>query len=454
MTDAPVLPEKVVERPSPLTGLAHSGIILLGAVIMLTRELLDNGIDSLGRFGLIAGAVALLTALVAFVVGVLAWRTTTFIVDDDEFRVERRLVWSSSTRVDYTKVQSIEIEQPFVARLLGLAKVQIDVGGAGGVALSFLTKARAESLRETLLAKMRRVAVEPERPAGDPAHGAGRPWRPTSPRCWSTPFQSRPSSSARSSRHPRSWRCWAPASSAGWPSGVERRSSLRRAGWHRRLAVVEHHAPGVTMTRRGDTLRLKRGLASTPAQGLRPERIQGVAIHQDLLQRLTGLYRVRVTVLGYAESSADDSKTDTSTVLPFGTWDDVQRVVHNIWPTLDLREVVPVAQPKRARWLTPLSHGFHTWGVGPGFVVADHGLIEHTMTIVPHVRMQSLSLHQGPLQRRLRLASLALHTTDGPVSLRLYHLDPGAGSPDVRRSGHPRPRGPGRSRGMTAASAV
>ena len=89
---------------------------------------------------------------------------------------------------------------------------------------------------------------------------------------------------------------------------------------------------------------------------------------------------------------------------------------HSIW-------LLPTPQPARARWLTPISHAKHTWGVGEDVLVAHHGLVEHAMTIVPHRRMQSLSLHQGPLQRRLRLATVAVHTTDGPVSLRVYHLD-------------------------------
>ena len=36
-------------------------------------------------------------------------------------------------------------------------------------------------------------------------------------------------------------------------------------------------------------------------------------------------------------------------------------------------------------------------------------MMEHALSIVPHRRMQSLSLHQGPLQRRLKLATVAVH---------------------------------------------
>ena len=51
--------------------------------------------------------------------GVLTWRTTTFVADDDEFRIERRLVSQTSTRIDYTKVQSVDLTQPLAARILG-----------------------------------------------------------------------------------------------------------------------------------------------------------------------------------------------------------------------------------------------------------------------------------------------------------------------------------------------
>jgi len=41
---------------------------------------------------------------------------------------------------------------------------------------------------------------------------------------------------------------------------------------------------------------------------------------------------------------------------------------------------------------------------------------------VPHARVQSLGLEQGPLQRRLDLASVTVVSTPGPVSARLGHL--------------------------------
>ena len=45
------------------------------------------------------------------------------------------------------------------------------------------------------------------------------------------------------------------------------------------------------------------------------------------------------------------------------------------------------------------------------------------MVLVPHERTQSLGLRQGPLQRRLRLASMHVHSTPGPVTPVVDHLE-------------------------------
>ena len=117
-----------------------------------------------------------------------------------------------------------------------------------------------------------------------------------------------------------------------------------------------------------------------------------------------------------------------SLILPYGTAADVAAVLHSIWPDVDLASIRPQQQPARARWLTPITFRTHTWGFDDKVIVAQHGLLTQTRTIVPHRRMQSAGLHQGPLERRLGLATVAIHTTDGPVDLRLYHLDEHAAS--------------------------
>ena len=45
--------------------------------------------------------------------------------------------------------------------------------------------------------------------------------------------------------------------------------------------------------------------------------------------------------------------------------------------------------------------------------------------MVPHARVQSLRLHQGPWQRRLGLADLLVDSPPGPVRVRARHRDAG-----------------------------
>ena len=67
---------KVVERPSPLTGLARAAIALGAGAFFVGRELIEG--NGLGGSMLWIGLALLGVALIAGVSGVLTWRTTTF----------------------------------------------------------------------------------------------------------------------------------------------------------------------------------------------------------------------------------------------------------------------------------------------------------------------------------------------------------------------------------------
>ena len=429
--DAPAAPapapEKLVERPSPLTGLARGGIALVAAAWFLTREILEG--EELGGSVVIIGAVLGVYAIIAGVSGVLTWRMTTFIADDEEFRIERRLLSQTSTRIDYTKVQSVDINQPIVARLLGLAKVHIDVGGAGGADLVYLSLARAESLRDHLIARMRGARNEL------PTAPGASPWVTTATTDPVAPPVS-PQDVIVARVSPRNLLIGAFVSSntavwvviaavvliVGLVSGepiTAIPALLAVGGW---VWSQTGKNWGFVMTRRGETLHLSRGALNKAAQGLHPRRIQGVQVRQDILHRPFGLYSMSVTVLGYGDVG-DENEGSNALILPYGTAADVAAVLHSIWPDVDLASIRPQQQPARARWLTPITFRTHTWGFDDKVIVAQHGLLTQTRTIVPHRRMQSAGLHQGPLERRLGLATVAIHTTDGPVDLRLYHLD-------------------------------
>jgi putative membrane protein len=82
-----------------------------------------------------------------------------------------------------------------------------------------------------------------------------------------------------------------------------------------------------------------------------------------------------------------------------------------------------VTDPRRAQWLNPWTWRRNGVATTDRAVLLRGGRFVRRLVIVPHERTQSLGIRQGPLQRRLRLASFALHSTPGPISPVMPHLD-------------------------------
>ena len=50
------------------------------------------------------------------------------------------------------------------------------------------------------------------------------------------------------------------------------------------------------------------------------------------------------------------------------------------------------------------------------------GVLVRELDVVPHARTQSLGVRQGPLQRRLDVATFVAHSTQGPIAPSVAHL--------------------------------
>ena len=89
----------------------------------------------------------LLAMLVAGAVyGAASWLRTKYWIEADELRVDTGLVSRQSRRIRVDRLQGIDIAQPFVARLFGLAELRMDVAGGGQRegSLAFLRLEEAE----------------------------------------------------------------------------------------------------------------------------------------------------------------------------------------------------------------------------------------------------------------------------------------------------------------------
>nr|WP_276518836.1 PH domain-containing protein [Micrococcus endophyticus] len=195
---------------------------------------------------------------------------------------------------------------------------------------------------------------------------------------------------------------------------------------------------GFQVRRSADGLRLRHGLTETTHQTVPPGRVQGVTVSQPLFWRPFGWHRVKVSVAGYGEDAAGKR----STALPVGPWEDVLRVLTVVAPDPGLD-----GDPREAEGLTParLMHlGLHGSGTEGGFhhiphrgrwwfnwfawrrrgftttralLVVRSGRWNRVLQTLQHERVQTAALDQGPVQRRLRLATVHVRTAGGRAVL-------------------------------------
>ncbi|MFT3970735.1 MAG: PH domain-containing protein [Micropruina sp.] len=411
-----------MEKPHPLTPLVRAWVLVVAAAWAVGRELLNGG-DGLRLPPLtwvsVAGAV-IVVVLIGF--AYLDWRATSFIVDHDELHIETGVFTKTSQRIRFDRIQSVDITEPFAARLLGLAEITIDVGAEGGHKLRYLSRSRAAAVRDYLLARahgIRPVQLTQHVRTGTFTHHAT-----TDEVLVRVPPQRLVLGAFLS--HELLF-VLLPLLLIGVALGLDQRARLAIAVNPWLLLGVLLPALGglwsfllrrvvgqwnYAFLRSGPGLKITRGLTSLTSQSVPRHRIQSLRIAQPLWWRRLGLYRVNMAVLGnHGLAHDEDQAGTTSILLPVGTRTEVELVLATIWPGLRLDDIDVRPSPERARWLQPISHGWVGWGYDESVLLTRAGWLTRVQMIVPHARVQSLAIAQGPLRRRLGLATVGVHTT-------------------------------------------
>lgn len=191
-----------------------------------------------------------------------------------------------------------------------------------------------------------------------------------------------------------------------------------------------------------DGLRLRHGLLEHAQQTLPPGRVQAVQVDQPPTWRAAGWWQLTMNVAGYVgQDGAEHSET---VLLPAGTRDDVMRVLTLLWPGLLADPAAAalvdagltgdagrgpqpadggfVGVPARALLLDPLGGRRAGVAATDQVLLVRRGVWHRRLVLVPHGRTQGLGVAQGPLQRRLGLATVQVHSTPGPVRVVVPHL--------------------------------
>jgi putative membrane protein len=415
--------------------------------------------------------VVLAVLIVIVVIFWLSWRVHSFRITDEFVEVRSGILFRRSRRGRLDRIQGINIGRPLFARLFGAARLEINVAGHdANVQLAYLSGRNAEALRGVILSL---ASGERDRQtAGAELEHDGTLGGIVSQRAREF---------VAPERDPR----LAP------PSAVVTIHPGRLLGstvLHDRtvifvllvvagivLASMAHafvvlfglvpllFGVGSTIIRRfsrslrysiaatPDGVRVGYGLLSMTNETLPPGRIHSIEIQQPLLWRAFDWWEVRINLASH--SNRQEGGRRTSTILPVGTRSEVFTVLALVFPEIvddgvrarlvaGLARAAPgdgfTTSPRRAlvlRWFSWRRNGYATV---PEAVLLRRGAIWRDLVLVPTARMQSVSVHQGPLLRMLRLADVHVHTVSGPIRATLGALDAADGAKffrDVAASG-------------------
>ncbi|WJL97087.1 PH domain-containing protein [Microbacterium sp. ET2] len=470
-------------RLHPFTPLLRGGltlVIIAGILIANFRDRLIQGVvpifvpevdpgdfetgdplDFIFERGLILAALGAVIVVVVVLVGVfyLSWRFHTFRITGDDVEVRSGVLFRTQRRAPLDRVQGVNLTRPMIARLMGMAKLEVvGAGTDGNVKLEYLSTANAEAVRADILrlASGRRLAEARQAAA---AAGGGRVSAAAST------VAAGLTEMIEGAEDPAD----EPDSVVNIPVGRLIAShlldgsllflivlvaaivvaSILGTPWLLLTAIPALLGFGAywvrTITRSlrysiaptSSGVRITFGLFTTVTETLPPGRIHALEISQPILWRPAGWWAITVNRL--SGRGLEAAGTDQfATVLPVGNRTDVERVLQLLLPHLP-REEWPlvfrhgvlgpedgdpyVTTPRRAAWLRPTSWRRNGAFVTPDVLFVRRGFIWRKLALFPLARMQSLAIAQGPVDRALGVANLQVHTVVGRVSGSLGIID-------------------------------
>ncbi|MDI3406799.1 PH domain-containing protein [Streptomyces cavernicola] len=364
------------------------------------RRVADLAVETL-----LLGGAGLVVAAALY--GFLTWWFTHFAVTETELRIRTGLLFRRTAHIRLDRLQAVDVNQPLLARFLGVAKLKMDVIGTDSKdELAYLSERDAAALRAELLARAAGFAPETaqevgEAPVANLVHVpprqlavslllTGRTWALVVAALAVPPV------------------LWLTTHSVGLVLGIGL-PLLGAAGTSSVGRFVKEYDWRVGES--PDGLRLDHGLLDKEHETVPPGRVQTVRIVEPLLWRRRGWVRVELDVAG----------SSNSVLVPVAPRELAVAVIGRVLPGVTVPGAGAVAgagteagalsrPPARAKWCVPV------WWRGHGLAVTDtvfgtrHGLLRRTLTLVPHAKVQSVRLTQGPWQRRHGVADVHVET--------------------------------------------
>jgi putative membrane protein len=348
-------------------------------------------------------------AAATVIFGVVNWLVTRWKIEGDTLRIESGLIRRDSKRLPLARIQAVDVVRPLLARILGVSELRIRLAGSGSSdgRLAYLDEATALELRQLLL------------------QGPGQPVRPGEHGPSSPPGAAVPAAPEHVMASVATGRLLGSVLLSGVTvvlfalalalvvlAVASPRTAAAAVGF---LAIYifslcsalwrqlsnQFHFEAVEAP---EGVRVRRGLLQSVSETIPYGRIQAVRRIEPVLWRPLGWCRLEVDIAGGRKGQrGEGSAVARKALLPVGdhkdAWHLVDRLIGGTMPAL-------TPPPHRARVKAPLSYHFLAAGHDDTHVVSVTGRLRKVTTWVPLEKSQSIRRVQGPVQRRLGLATV------------------------------------------------
>jgi putative membrane protein len=346
-----------------------------------------------------------------------AWRSTAYRVTAEEVELWTGMLFRRHRRVPLARLESVDVARPVAARLFGLAELRLEAVSEGGseVRLSYVDHTTALALREQIAARRDAMAATP----GEPGHEAPAPAM--------TIFRAGTRELLAGTVLGRLAQAWpvvlvatvvvlviaGPGAALGF--GPLAASVPLVIG----LAEAER-LHGFTLSEANGGLQIRRGLFNEMQQRVAVDRIQAVSVVEPLLWRPFRRARLVVDVAGY-RGGEQMERQHASVLVPIAPAAVVAAVLERVQPGLRLDGLAHARPPRAARWRAPVRWRACSVAWTARHAVVRRGVFQRRTDVVPHVKVQSLRVTQGPWQHALGLATLHVDTAGREISARAPH---------------------------------
>jgi putative membrane protein len=392
-------------RLHPLSPVVRFGRVLIGVLGVAVASFAEQPGTRHDR-GLPISVIVYLSLLVlGGIGGVISWLVTRWRIADGNLQIETGLIRRQSLRIPLARIQAVDVISPLSGRFLGLAEVRVVSAGRGAEhgRLAYLTAAQAPVVRARLLALAHGLEAGTPEPAALPLlhvqNGLLLPALLMRSHVLA-PFLIAIAAVAAIAA--------APVIAPGALGSVVTVLVVSGLG----VARAFNEDFDFAISEAGDGVRLDRGLLQRRHETIPYGRIQAVRVVEPLFWRAFGWARLEVDVARQSVSrEADrDAQQVARTLIPVASRDQALWLLARVMPDAHPNPPPDAGPPSRARLKAPLSFHFLAAWFGQRYVYARTGRVQVSTIIVPLVKVQSVRLKSGPLQRAFHVATLDVDT--------------------------------------------